>query len=192
MRLALLRETQAFQQNQLVGREAVVQLADFDIFGRNSRLTHRRLRSPLGHVKSNKIHRAAGEQSRRVGHELLAGYQDRLVAKVRLAVEEFLRDDDCCSCSVACWAALQFRQGVVDHGRVGDFFQSVLLLELGVGVPLRVLVAYPRDFCLVDQQLATIMKCSQRDTYRRNLLQKHHICAEKWSVQGSIPSQPQR
>jgi signal transduction histidine kinase len=148
MRLALLREPQAFQQNQLVSREAVVQLADFDVLGRNPSLSHRSLRRPLGHVVAHKVHRAAGEQSRRVGHELLAGDQDRLVAQVRLAVEEFLRDDDCGSCSVAGRAALQFRQGVVDHGRVGDFLQRVLLLELGVGVALRVLVADSCDFCL--------------------------------------------
>ena len=80
MCLALLREPQTFQQNHLVRREAVVQLADFDVFGSDSRLTHRRLRSSLGHVEAHEIHRAAGEQIRRVGHELLAGYQDRLVA----------------------------------------------------------------------------------------------------------------
>jgi hypothetical protein len=124
-----------------------VQLANFDVLRRNSSLSHRSLRRTLSHVIPHEIHRAAGEQSRRVGHELLAGDQDRLVAQVRLAVEEFLRHDDCGSCSVAGRAALQFRQGVVDHGRVGDFFQRVLLLELGVGVSLRVLVADPCDFC---------------------------------------------
>jgi hypothetical protein len=77
---------------------------------------------------------------------------------VRLAVEELLRDDDCCSCSVACRAALQFRQRVVDHGRVGNFFQRVLLLELGVWVSLRVLVADSCDFCLVGQRIVLIVE----------------------------------
>jgi hypothetical protein len=152
MRLALLRETQTLQQDQLVGRETVVQFADFDVFGGDSSLTHRSLRRPLGHVVTHEIHRAAGEQSWRVGHELLTGYQDRLIAQVRLAVEEFLRHDDRCSCSVARRAALQFRQGEVDHGRVGDLFQRVLLLELGVGVALRVLMADSCDFCFVSQR----------------------------------------
>lgn len=146
MRLALFRKPQALEQNQLIRREAIVQLADFDILGSHARLPHRRLRRPLGHVEANEIHRAAGEEGRGVGHELLAGDQDRLVAQVGFVLEEFLRDDDGRSCPVACRAALQFRQGVVDHGRVGDFFQGVFLLELGVGVPLRVLVADSCDF----------------------------------------------
>ena len=79
---------------------------------------------------------------------------------------------------VAGWAALQFRQGVVDHGRVGDFFQRVLLLELGVRVSLRVLVADSCDFCVgrsadrYDHELGI----GDKYHYQRSLPLWHRIC----------------
>lgn len=141
MSLPLLTEPQSLQQNELVRREAIVQLADLDIFGGNTSLAHSSLRRSLGHVKTDEIHRARREKSRRVGHQLLACHQDRLAAQVRFSIEESLRDDDRRSCPVARGTALQLRDRVVDHGRLFHFLQSVLLPKLSVGVALRVLVA---------------------------------------------------
>lgn len=43
MRFALLREPKAFEKNELIGREAVVELADFHVLRRDTSLFHSRL-----------------------------------------------------------------------------------------------------------------------------------------------------
>lgn len=54
---ALLAETQTFQEDELVCREAIVQLAHLDVLWRHIRFTHRCLSGPLCHVEADKVHR---------------------------------------------------------------------------------------------------------------------------------------
>jgi hypothetical protein len=58
MRFAFLGKPKAFQQYQFVSREAVVQLADLDVFWSNPSLVHSDLSRLLGHAVANKIYSA--------------------------------------------------------------------------------------------------------------------------------------
>jgi hypothetical protein len=145
VRFAFLAEAQPFDSDELVRREAIVQLAHLDVFGRDFGFAKRCLSSALTHVEADEIHGGAREELWAVGHELLSGHQDSLTSQVRLAVKEFLRDNDRCSGAVAGRTALQLGERVVDHRRLLNLFESIFLLELSVRVPLRMLMTDPRD-----------------------------------------------
>ena len=147
MRLPFLREPQPLKQNQLIARETIVQLADVDILGRDIGLLERLLRCDLRHAEADKVHGGFGEEARLVRGELLACDEDGLVLKPGAGVQEALGADDGGTGAVAGGRALELGDGVVDHGRVLNFFEGVLLLELGVGVALGVFVGDAADFC---------------------------------------------
>jgi hypothetical protein len=146
VRLALSRESQRFVSDQLVGAEAVVQLADIDLVGAYLSLLVGALGGQLRHVGADDRHAVGvlGEGRGEVGDHRLTGDLDRPVPEVVL-VDVALGGDDRAGRAVGGRRALQLGQRVVDHLRVLDVLQRVLVLELGVGVVDRVLVVLPAD-----------------------------------------------
>jgi hypothetical protein len=65
-------------------------------------------------------------------------------------LEEGFGDNDCCGCSVGSRTALQFGEGVVDHGGRLDLGEGVGGAELGIGVLGRVEVIDSRNFSKVS------------------------------------------
>jgi hypothetical protein len=76
----------------------------------------------------------------------LASDEDGLFFEVWARVEEVLGDENGCGSSVRRGAALQFCEGLVNHGRIHDLFESIDIFELGVGISLGVLVVDAGDF----------------------------------------------
>lgn len=100
----------------------------------------------LRHAKAHKLDAALVKQIRRVGGEALARDEHGLVAEVRSGVEERLGDEDCSCATVRRGAALEFRERRVDHGRLEDLVEGVLVAELGVGVFGAVKMVDPANF----------------------------------------------
>ena len=140
MRFALVAEPETLEEDEFIGRETVMHLAGFDVLGRHASFLERNLRGALRHVEAHEIHRRAREQRRTVGHQRLAGHQHRVSLQFRLGVEEALGHDDCAARAVRGGRALQFRQGIVDHGRFLDLVEAVHCVELRVGVARGVFV----------------------------------------------------
>lgn len=91
--LALVAEAQPFEDDEFVGREAVVNLADPDVARGHAGLGQGGLGRALGHVEAHEVHGPSGVQGRRVGHERLTGHQDRVGLEFGSRVEETLGHD---------------------------------------------------------------------------------------------------
>jgi hypothetical protein len=146
VRLALVGEPQCFVGDQLVGAEAIVELADVDLVWADLGLLVGQPRRRLRHVRADDRH-AVGrlvEGGAEVGDHRLADDLDRPVPEPVL-VDVALGGDDGAGRAVGGRRALQLGQRVVDHLRRPDVLQRVLVLELGVGVVDRVFVVLPPD-----------------------------------------------
>ena len=143
--VALLGEAERLVGDQLVGGEAVVQLDDVDVLRGDLGLLVGLVGGLLGHVVAHDLDRVAvGERGGHVGDHRLADDLHRLVPQVVL-VHEALAGHDHGARAVGGGRALQLGERVVDHLRVLDLLERVLVLELRVGVVHRVLVVLPAD-----------------------------------------------
>lgn len=105
-------------------------LDDADVIDRDACLVHGALARKRRHLVSHEVDGRAAEEIGRVCCELLAGDQHGLAFQMRSLVEELLRHDDYGRAAIRGRAALEFGQRCVDHGRLHDLFQGVLVLEL--------------------------------------------------------------
>lgn len=76
----------------------------------------------------------------------MAGNEDGLGAEMRAGVEEGFRDDDGGGAAIGGGAALEFGEGIVNHGCVEDLIEGVDGLELRVRVLSGVGVVDASDF----------------------------------------------
>lgn len=134
-----VRQTHGVNGDQLVGREAVVQLDNLDIVSGHLGLLEDILGGLSGHVRADKLNGVLGEELGGIGGHGNAGNLDSLVLEMGVLLDELLGANDNSGSSVRGGAAVQLGQ-VVDLGGVLDLVQGVDGLELGVGVSRRVLV----------------------------------------------------
>src|SRR6187399_181890 len=128
--LALGGEAERFICDELVGAEAVVQLADVDFLGGDAGLGVGLVGCLLGHVGADDLHAVGvlGEGRGEVGDHRLAGDLDRPLAEAVL-FDVALGGDDRAGRAVGGGRALQLGQRVVDHPRRLDLLQAVYVLE---------------------------------------------------------------
>lgn len=118
--LPRLAQAERVEGDQLVGREAVVELDDADVGRPDPGFLQGGLRRLLRHVEADQVDGAAREQARRVRGEALPRDQHGLLLQVRPRVQEPLRDEDRGRPAVRRRAALQLGEGLVHHGRLQD------------------------------------------------------------------------
>lgn len=116
-------QAQGVERDELVGGEAVVQLADADFLRGHAGFGHGGRGGVGAHAVADERHAAGVEEVGSVGREGLAGYQDGLGAEMWALLEEGFGDDDCGGGAVARGTALQFGQGLVDHRARLDLLQ---------------------------------------------------------------------
>ncbi len=155
--LSPLTQPQGVKRDELVGGEAVVQLADADVRGGDARLGHCGCGGVGAHAVTDEGDAARVEEVGGVGREGLAGHEDGLGAEMGPLLEEGFGDDDGGGGAVAGGAALKFGEGVVDHGTGLDLFQSVDVAELAVGVLGRVEMVDPGYLCEVSRFGAVVL-----------------------------------
>jgi len=113
---SLLAQSQGLVGDELVCREAIVQLDHLHIVWRDACLLVDVLGGLFGHVVANHLHhRLVCECCGQVGHHRHPDDLDRLSLQLVLD-HKLLRAQDRSACTIACWTALQLGQGRKDHG----------------------------------------------------------------------------
>ena len=197
-------EAERFVGDQLVGAEAVVQLADVDLLGGDPGLLVGLVGGGLRHVGADDRHAVGvlGEGRGEVGDHRLAGDLDRLVPEPVL-VDVALGGDDRAGRAVGGRRALQLGQRVVDHLRRLDVLERVLVLELGVGVVDRVLVVLPADpgvvvgvravlLHVVAAGVAEHLRCRRRLLRVADLEHPHRVLVERVGAVGVLDAEAAR
>ena len=151
-----LRQAQGVERDELVGREAVVELADADVGRGDAGFSQRGARRVRGHVGTDQGDGGPVEEARGVGGEGLAGDENGVLEeeKVRSSLQEGGRDDNGGRRAIGGGAALQFGEGWVDQRGGVDFGNRVRGAELGVGFVGRVQVVDARDFSEIGRERA--------------------------------------
>ena len=138
-------ETQSLDGDHLVGREAVVELANLDVVGGNLGLSQSGLSSLLRHGEADELDSALVEEVGAVSGKALASNQDGLGLQLGTGVEEGLRDEDGGGSAIRGGAALELGEGLMEHTRLEHLLQGVLILELRVRVLLGVFMVDTAD-----------------------------------------------
>src|SRR6185369_5133399 len=138
-------EAEALVRDELVRREAVVELDHLHVLRPEARLLVDLLRRRARHVLADQLDAALRvERAREVRRHRHAGDLDGLLLEAVL-LHELLRRENRRAGAVRRRAALELRQRVEDHRRVLDVVERVLLLKLRVRVVDRVLVVLVPD-----------------------------------------------
>jgi signal transduction histidine kinase len=126
--LAGLAELQALVRDELVRREAVVELDHVDVLGTDARLLVDLRRRPARHADADEPHRALAEVGDEVGRERLA--DDLHGLRVPVLGRVLRRAEDRGASAVRGRTALQQRQRVVDHARREHLLERARVLIL--------------------------------------------------------------
>jgi len=124
------QQAQRFVGDQLVAREAVVQLHDIHVLRPEARLFVRLLGGASCHVEPTSLMQL--RSSKVLGRSVamaMPAISMALPCSLCLRTEVFARQDRRPR-SIRCRAALQLRERLVDHRRVLDLVEGVLGLEL--------------------------------------------------------------
>jgi hypothetical protein len=146
MGLTGLRKLKSIDRDHLVGREAVVQLANLDIFNVHTGLGDSSAGCMARHAEAHQINCAGVVELVGIGGHSLASDQNGLILQVWAGIKELLGDNDGSGTTIRGRAALKLGEGLKDHGCLHHLLEAVFVLELRIGVTFGVLMVDAGDF----------------------------------------------